>query len=126
MDVDHEVYNTNLRRIAFVLSFMTAKAATTWKVQFIDEANTQPAPANPNSKLGTYATFRKHLIDAFSMFDLVRDVLDKPQALRMKKNNSIDKHIAKFKMLAVESKINTTNPLTIYLFKETLPWGLTV
>jgi hypothetical protein len=44
----------------------------------------------------------------------------------MKKNDSIDKHIAKFKMLAVESKIDMTNPLTIELFKETLPWGLMV
>jgi hypothetical protein len=39
---------------------------------------------------------------------------------------SIDKHIAKFKMLVAELKINTTNPLTIKLFKETLPWGLTL
>jgi hypothetical protein len=29
-------------------------------------------------------------------------------------------------MLAAESKINTTNPLSIELFKETLPWGLTL
>jgi Zinc knuckle len=29
-------------------------------------------------------------------------------------------------MLAAESKINMTNPLTIKLFKETLPWGLTL
>jgi hypothetical protein len=29
-------------------------------------------------------------------------------------------------MLTAESKINTTNPLTIELFKETLPWGLTL
>jgi hypothetical protein len=39
---------------------------------------------------------------------------------------SIDEHIAKFKMLAAESKIDMTNPLTIELFKETLPWGLTL
>jgi hypothetical protein len=29
-------------------------------------------------------------------------------------------------MLAAKSKIDTTNPLTIELFKETLPWGLTL
>jgi hypothetical protein len=29
-------------------------------------------------------------------------------------------------MLAAESKIDTTNPLSIKLFKETLPWGLTL
>jgi Zinc knuckle len=46
--------------------------------------------------------------------------------LRKKKTESIDEHIAKFKMLAAESKIDTTNPLTIELFKETLPWGLTL
>jgi hypothetical protein len=37
---------------------------------------------------------------------------------------SIDEHIAKFKMLATKSKINTTNPLSIELFRETLPWAL--
>jgi hypothetical protein len=29
-------------------------------------------------------------------------------------------------MLATKSEINTMNPLTIELFKETLPWALTV
>jgi hypothetical protein len=31
MDVNHETYNSDLRKIAFVLSFMTAGAASTWK-----------------------------------------------------------------------------------------------
>jgi Zinc knuckle len=44
----------------------------------------------------------------------------------MKKTESIDEHIAKFKMLAAKSKIDTTNPLSIELFKETLPWALTL
>jgi hypothetical protein len=52
--------------------------------------------------------------------------LDELQALRMKKNESINEHIAKFKMLTAKSKINTTNSLTMELFKEMLPWGLTV
>jgi hypothetical protein len=29
-------------------------------------------------------------------------------------------------MLAAKSKIDTTNPLSIKLFKETLPWALTL
>jgi hypothetical protein len=65
-------------------------------------------------------------MEVFSMFDSVGDALDKLQSMRKTKNESIDKHIAKFKMLAAELKINTTNPLTIELFKETLPWGLTL
>jgi hypothetical protein len=65
-------------------------------------------------------------MEAFSMFDSVGDTLDELRSLRKKKNQSINKHIAKFKMLAAKSKIDTTNPLSIELFKETLPWDLTL
>jgi hypothetical protein len=63
-------------------------------------------------------------MEAFSMFDLVGDMLDELRSLR-KKMESINKHIAKLKMLAAKSKIDMMNHLTIELFKETLPWGLT-
>jgi Ty3 transposon capsid-like protein len=125
MDVNHEMYNNNLRKIAFILSFMATGSAATWKAQFIKEAYARPTPANPNNWLETYTQFRKDLMEAFSMFDSVGDALDELRSLRKTKNNSIDKHIAKFKMLAAESKIDTMNPLTIKLLKETLPWGLT-
>jgi Domain of unknown function (DUF4939) len=126
MDVNHKTYNNNLRKIAFMLSFMTTGSAATWKAQFIKEAYTKPAPANPNDRLGTYTQFRKDLIKVFSMFDSVGDALDELQSLRKKKTELIHKHIAKFKMLAAKSKIDTTNPLSIKLFKETLPWALTL
>jgi Ty3 transposon capsid-like protein len=126
MDINHETYNNNLRKIVFVLFFMATGSAATWKAQFIEEAYARPAPPNPNDRLGTYTQFRKDLMEAFSMFDSVGDALDKLWSLRKKKNKLIDEHIAKFKMLAAESKIDTTNPLSIKLFKETLPWGLTL
>jgi hypothetical protein len=126
MDVNHETYNNDLRKIAFVLSFMATRSAATWKTQFIKEAYARPAPANPNNRLGTYTQFRKDLMEAFSMFDSVGDALDELWSLRKKKNESIDEHIAKFKILATKSKIDTMNPLSIGLFKETLPWGLTL
>jgi Retrotransposon gag protein len=126
MDVNHETHNNNLWKIAFVLSFMTTRATATWRAQFIDEAYSWPVPANPNDWLGTYTQFRKDLMEVFSMFDSVGDALDELRSLRKKKTESIDEHIARFKMLAAESKIDTTNPLTIKLFKETLSWGLTL
>jgi Ty3 transposon capsid-like protein len=126
MDINHETYNNNLRKIAFILFFMMTGAAATWKAQFIEEAYAKPIPANPNDRLGTYTTFRKELIKAFSMFDSVGDALDKLQSLRKKKTNLIDEHIARFKMLATKSQIDTMNPLSIELFKETLPWALTL
>jgi Zinc knuckle len=63
-------------------------------------------------------------MEVFSMFDSVGDALDELRSLRKKKNKSINEHIAKFNMLAAESKIDTKNPLSIELFKETLPWAL--
>jgi hypothetical protein len=59
-------------------------------------------------------------------FNSMGDALDKLRSLRKKKNKLIDEHIARLKMLAAESKIDTMNPLSIELFKETLPWGLTL
>jgi Domain of unknown function (DUF4939) len=102
MDVNNETYNNNLRKIVFVLSFMTTGSAATWKAQFIKEAYAKPTPANPNDRLGTYTQFRKDLIEAFLMFDSVGDVLDESRSLRKKKTESINKHIAKFKMLATK------------------------
>jgi Retrotransposon gag protein/Zinc knuckle len=126
MDINHETYNNDLRKIVFILSFMATGSAATWKAQSIEEAYARPTPANPNDWLGTYVQFRKDLMEAFSMFDSVGDALDELRSLRKTKNESINEHIAKFKMLAAESKIDTTSPLTIKLFKETLPWGLTL
>jgi hypothetical protein len=60
------------------------------------------------------------------MFDSVGDVLDELKSLRKKKTERIDENITKFKMLAAKSKIDTTNPLSLELFKKTLPWALTV
>jgi Domain of unknown function (DUF4939) len=54
MDVNHEMYNNDLRKIAFVLSFMTIGSSATWKAQFIDEAYAKPIPTSPNDRLGTY------------------------------------------------------------------------
>jgi hypothetical protein len=105
---------------------MTTRAAATWKAQFIDDAYAKPIPTNPNNRLETYTQFRKDLTEAFSMFNSVGDALDEWRSLKKKKTESIDKHIAKFKMLATESKIDTINPLSIELFKETLPWALTL
>src|SRR6202522_3784859 len=115
MDVNHEIYRDDLTKIAFILSFMNAGAAATWKTQFIDEANQRPAPADPRNKLGMYATFKTDLVDAFSMFDSAGDALDELRSLRMKKDDSIDEHIARFKLLAAEAKVDSNSTLTIEL-----------
>ena len=37
MDVNHKVYQNDLIKIAFVLSFMNSGPAVTWKYQFVEE-----------------------------------------------------------------------------------------
>ena len=81
MDVNYEVYRTNLIEITFVMLFMNSRPATTWKYQFIDEKMKLPAPANSNDMLRQYANFRKDSVNAFLMFDSVGDALDELWAL---------------------------------------------
>ena len=121
MDVNHEMYRTDLIKIAFILLFMNSSSpSVTWKYQFIDLKMKLPPPANPNDKLRQYANFRKDLVSAFSMFDSVGNVLNELWALRMKTGSSINEHIARFKLLAAATEIDANYPLTIELLKEML------
>ena len=120
MDVNHEVYRSNLIKITFVLSFMNSGPAATWKYQFIDDKLKLPPPANPNDKLRQYANFRKDLVSAFLMFDSVGNALDELWALRMKMGGSINKHIARFKLPAAAAEIDQNHALTIKLLKKML------
>ena len=54
MDVNHEVFQSDLIKITFILSFMNSGPAATWKYQFIDEKLKLPPPANPNDKHEQY------------------------------------------------------------------------
>jgi hypothetical protein len=49
-------------------------------------------------------------MEGFSMFDSVGDALDELQSLRKKKTESINEHIAKFKMLAGNQKLIQFTP----------------
>ena len=49
------------------------------------------------------------------MFDSVGDALDELWALRMKMGSSINKHIARFKLLAAAAEIDPNHALTIEL-----------
>jgi RNase H-like domain found in reverse transcriptase len=98
-------------------------AFNTMKKQFTEElVLLMPDQSKPfqiksdTSKVATRAVL--------TQLDSVGDALDKLRSLRKKKMELINEHIAKFKMLAAESKIDTTNPLSIELFKKTLPWAL--
>ena len=74
--------------------------------------------------LGSFAQFKHDLQEAFAPYNSPGDALEKMKTLRMKKEDSIDEHIAKFRMMVSESKLDKSSPVIIDLFRETLSMPL--
>ena len=74
MGTNNKDYNTNLKKIGFVLSFMTKEPAKAWADQYAKNALTQNQALGLN--LGIYFNFRKALTDTFSAYDTPGDALD--------------------------------------------------
>ena len=123
MLVNRHLYDNDLAKIAFVLSFMTEGSAAAFADQFLEE-KTEITKRNPEDQLGDYETFSKDLKKAFAAFDTPGEALHKMKNLRMKQDDSIDDHIAQFKTLVVESKIKEGTLAMIDMFRETLPAAL--
>src|ERR1700678_4680563 len=91
-----------------------------WKEQLLDDAMTQAQASNTDLNLGTYAQFKHDLQEAFAPYDFPGDALERMKLLRMKKEDSIDEHIAKFRMMVSKSKLDKSCAVIIDLFRETL------
>src|SRR5271168_5648939 len=79
---------------------------------------------NTNLNLGLFSKFKHDLQEAFAPYNSPGDALEKMKTLRMKKDDLIDKHIAKFRMMVSESKLDKSSPVIIDLFRETLSMPL--
>jgi hypothetical protein len=112
--VNDDVYNTDKKKIAFVLSFMSEGDAKSWKGQFLQNAN-KPTGLD----LGTWAQFQTELTEAFKPYDAPGDALEELTALKMG-NNSIEDHIAKYKILLSRYGVPETSPSAINYFRKTL------
>jgi hypothetical protein len=121
MTINKKLYDNDLVKIGFVLSFMTEGQAAAWADQFVEEAGKVAAAANRTGfDLGTYDNFKKTLKESFSAYDSPGDALTQMKNLRMKKDDSIVDHIAKFRSLVSESRIDADSPVIIDMFRETL------
>jgi hypothetical protein len=92
--------------------------AGAWNEQYMEQALSTEPPV-----FGTWAAFLTKLEDSFKPYDAPGDALEEIKNLRMG-NNSIEEHIAKFKMLVTRSRLGTTGETatpTIDYFRETLP-----
>ena len=103
-------YDTDLAKIAFVLALMNDGDAAAWKEQLIDNAAAEADANKTEFDLGTWKNFEKALQETFEPYDAPGDALEKMKELRMKPSDSIDDHIAQFKMLVQASKIGQDSP----------------
>ena len=103
--VNNKVYDTDVKKIAFALSFMNEGDAASWKEQLLEDAM-----ALETFDLGTWAQFKKDLNNAFKPYDTPGDAWEEMKSIKMG-NNTIKEHIAKFKMLVTTSCRNKCQQL---------------
>ena len=114
--VNKKTYDNELTKIAFVLALMNDGDAAVWKEQLLEEAAMRAVTDKTEMTLGTYDAFIQSLNETFAPYDAPGDALEKMKELRMKSGESIDDHIAKFKMLVSESGLGSASAAVIDLF----------
>ena len=77
--VNNHIFTNDIKKIAFVLSYMTEGDATSWKEEFL-ETKTQPGQA---VDLGTYVVFIDEIEGAFKPYDAPGDKPDLLELLRL-------------------------------------------
>ena len=71
--------------------------------------------ALPTFNLGTWAQFKKDLNNAFKLYDAPGDAWEEMKSIKMG-NNTIEEHIAKFKMLVMTSNLDNNSPAVVDYF----------
>ena len=104
--VNNKVYDTDVKKIAFVLSFMNEGDVASWKEQLLEDAM-----ALETFDLGTWAQFKKDFNDAFKPYDAQEEM----KSIRMG-NNTIEEHIARFKMLVTTLDLDNNSPAIVDYF----------
>ena len=90
--------------------------AASWKEQVLEDALTWAQAMNTDLNLGSHAQLKHDMQEAFAPYNFPGDALEKIKILQMKKDDSIDEHIAKFRMLVSESKLDKLSPIMINFF----------
>jgi hypothetical protein len=114
LTINDDVYDSDKKKIAYALSFMSEGDAKSWKGQFLRNATT---PAGID--LGIWKQFLIDLKAAFQPYDASGDALEELTTLKMG-NTSIEDHIAKYKILLARSGVLDTSPSAIDYFRKTL------
>src|SRR5271155_4794601 len=116
-DLNTAIYDSNLKKVIFMLSYMKGGTAQAWKKSFISKVINNP-PVN----YGTLISFLTQLRTAFDLADSEGEARAKIRKLRQGKD-SVDEYIAQFRVLAGRAKITDDKNLIEY-FMEGINQGI--
>ena len=122
LTINKEHYNTDDKKIAFVMSFMTDGDAALWKQEFISKVIQDSVTARNEITFGTYKSFIESLEKLFLPYDAPGGALDAMKRLQMGEG-SFKEHLAKFELLVSQSGLDKSAAVAD-LFREMLPLGL--
>ena len=123
LTINKEMYQTDEKKIGFMLSLLNEGEAGAWKEQFIQEAfNKTVTSGAAEMTFRTFLNFVKRLKESFKPHNDAADALTQLRALQYKLGESIDEHITKFRMCLAWIKLDKSDgsQATIEFFKETL------
>lgn len=113
LGMNGSVYDTDTKKIYFVLSYMRGGTAGPWKEACIEEAGEAKS-------FGTYKAFLKKIREAFSPSDQKGEATLLMKTLQMRAGMTADEYIAQFRTAATRSGIKEDASLIDY-FMDGLP-----
>ena len=122
--INNEIYNSDKRKITFVLSLLMGGEATSWKEQFVGQAILNCKKHKVSLDFGTFMVFETDFFEVFKPFDQTGDAWAEMKEMRFNgSTGNMDEHVAHFKSLLTKTGM-TDSTAVIDCFRETLPWGL--
>src|SRR5271168_1369704 len=85
LTINKKIYDDDLKKIEFFLSFINKGDAASWKEQLLEDALAIAQANNTELNLGSFAQFKHDLQEAFTPYNSPRDALEKMKTLRMEK-----------------------------------------
>ena len=117
--INKEIYNTDDKKIAFMLSFMTDKEALQWKELYLEALTNQ----NGDIIFPTYTKFLDELKEAFKAIDRTGEAMNRLTNLRQG-NKTAEEMSMEFRLLAgqagLEKATHSDNLHLIGLFRNAL------
>jgi hypothetical protein len=123
LKVNKTTYDSDDKKISFILSYLTGEDAAVWKQQFIQTKIEESVDAKTDEPdWGSYKEFVEALKKTFQPYDKLAEALEDMKKLHLG-DSSIMEHNSKFHLLVSQTGMKDSPALTD-LYRETLPWGL--